>query len=338
MSRLEELLAERPVLFADGGMGTGLFAQGLETGDSPELWNVSHPERVANVHRGFVEAGSDIILTNTFGANARRLMLHHAQDRVRELNMAGVRVARSVADAAGRPVLVAGSMGPTGDIFAPVGPLAYEDGVAAFRTQAEALAEAGADILWIETISAAEEMSAALEATKGLGVPVVSTMTFDTNGRTMMGLTPEAALSHVHSADCAREPMAFGANCGIGPSQLLHSVLHIVGAATDPNQIVIAKGNCGIPKYREGQIVYSGTPEIMATYATLARDAGARIIGGCCGTTGAHLKAMIAAVNGTPKGPSPDIETVEALLGPLTAGVRPAQAEESRGERRRRRG
>ncbi len=351
MSRLSDLLAQRPVLFADGGMGTGLFARGLETGDSPELWNVEHPDRVGAVHRDFVEAGSDIILTNTFGANARRLQLHQAQGRVRELNIAGARIARSVADAAGRPVLVAGSMGPTGDIFAPVGPLSHEEGVAAFRAQAEALAEGGVDMLWIETISSAEEMAAALEAARSTGLPVVATMTFDTNGRTMMGLTPAAAYataypSHAPNAACdgrhAHPPVAFGANCGIGPAQLLHSVLGLAEAAGSGG-ILVAKGNCGIPQYRDGKIVYSGTPEIMARYAVLARDAGARIIGGCCGTTGAHIRAMVEAVASTPRGPVPDLDTVERLLGPLSAGIRPSEepAGESsggRGERRRRRG
>jgi methionine synthase I (cobalamin-dependent) len=336
-SRFHDLLDAKPILFADGGMGTGLFARGLETGDSPELWNVLHPERVQDVHRGFVEAGSDIILTNTFGANARRLMLHGAQARVRELNLAGARIAREVADAAGRTVAIAGSMGPTGDIFLPVGTLSREEGEAAFAEQAEALAEGGVDVLWIETISAAEEVEAAIAGAAKTGLPVVATMTFDTNGRTMMGLTPEAAITH--GRNCACHLTAFGANCGIGPAQLIESVLGLSRAA-GPGEILVAKGNCGIPQYRQGAIVYDGTPEIMADYAALARDAGARIIGGCCGTTPLHIRAMVEAVTSRPRGDVPDLDTVERVLGPLTAVSRRAAEggeEEGRAQRRRRR-
>jgi 5-methyltetrahydrofolate--homocysteine methyltransferase len=334
-TRFPDLLAAKPILFADGGMGTGLFAQGLETGDSPELWNLERPERVQAVHRGFAEAGSDIILTNTFGGNARRLALHSAQGRVRELNVAGARIARAVAEEFDRPVIVAGSMGPTGDIFQPVGALSYEEGVAAFAEQAEALAEGGVDVLWIETISAAEEIQAAIEGASRTGLPIVSTMTFDTNGRTMMGLTPEAAITH--GRNCACRPSAFGANCGIGPAQLLDSILGLV-RASETGDIIVAKGNCGIPQYREGAIVYDGTPEIMADYAVLARDAGARIIGGCCGTTPEHIRAMVAAVNGTARGPVPDVEAVERLLGPIkTQSGRPIEGGGEREGRRRRR-
>ena len=159
---LLDLLATRPVLLADGAMGTSLFAQGLATGDSPELWNLLHPERVRAVHRGFIEAGSDLILTNSFGANRCRLALHGAAERVAELNRAAAALARAEADRAGRTVLVAGSIGPTGEIFQPIGALAPEDGAAAFAEQAAALAAGGCDLLWIETLSAAEELQAAV--------------------------------------------------------------------------------------------------------------------------------------------------------------------------------
>ena len=139
MADLESLLAARPILLADGGMGTGLFALGLSTGDSPELWNLLHPERVEAVHRGFVEAGSDIILTNSFGGTRQRLKLHHAQNRVTELNHAAARLARGVADAAGRAVLVAGSMGPTGELVVPLGAMTMDEATAAFAEQAQAL-------------------------------------------------------------------------------------------------------------------------------------------------------------------------------------------------------
>lgn len=333
MADLASLLASRPVLLADGGMGTGLFAQGLTTGDSPELWNVERAERVAEVHRGFVAAGSDIILTNSFGGNRHRLKLHAAEGRVAELNRAAARVAREVADAAGRPVLVAGSIGPTGELIQPLGPLSREEAAAAFAEQAEALAEGGVDVIWIETMSAPEEVEAAVQGAMKAGLPLVTTLSFDTNGRTMMGVGPEAAVALFHRLP--QRPAAFGANCGTGPGQLLATVLGLRVAA-DPEEVIVAKGNCGIPEYRHGHIHYSGTPEIMADYARLARRCGARIVGGCCGTTDVHLAAMRQALDEPEAGAPPEIAEIEAALGAVTlstegeAGLRP--------ERRRRRG
>src|SRR4051812_9138806 len=146
-----EALATRPWLLADGATGTNYFQMGLESGDAPEMWNFDHPERVRSLHRRFIEAGADVVLTNSFGGNRHRLKLHNAQDRVREINMAAARNARAEADAVGRPVYVGGSIGPTGEIFEPVGTLSHEAGVAAFAEQALALEEGGVDVLWIET-------------------------------------------------------------------------------------------------------------------------------------------------------------------------------------------
>ena len=331
MTDLSSLLAARPVLLADGGMGTGLFGLGLATGDSPEFWNVLHPDRVEAVHRGFVEAGSDIILTNSFGGTRHRLKLHQAQDRVAELNGAAASVARGVADTAGRDVLVAGSIGPTGELIAPLGAMTMDEATAAFAEQARALAESGVDLLWIETMSSAEEVEAAVAGAGTTGLPVVVTLSFDTNGCTMMGLTPEAAVALFRRLP--HGPVAFGANCGTGPGQLLAAVLGL-GDAAGGDAVLVAKGNCGIPEYRDGQICYSGTPEVMAEYARLARDSGARIIGGCCGTTAAHLAAMRAALDGADPGPRPSIAEISAALGPV---VVPGTADAERGERRRRR-
>ncbi len=329
--RLRQLLDHRGVLLADGGMGTGLFARGLETGDSPELWNVDHPDRVEDVHREFIEAGSDIVLTNSFGGNAFRLKLHDAQNRVAELNRAAAEVARRAADAVDRPVLVAGSIGPTGEILMPVGALDPADAEAAFRAQAEALAAGGVDILWIETMSSAEELEAAVRAASGPGLPVCATMSFDTNGRTMMGLTPDAALGLAHRFSPALA--GFGANCGIGPAQLLATLLGF-SRLERQGEVIIAKGNCGIPEYRDGAIHYTGTPEIMADYALLARDAGARVIGGCCGTRGEHIAAMRRALDLVEPEGFPDIERIERLLGPVTAAAT-EPVPSNRGERRR---
>lgn len=318
---LSQLLAERGVLLADGATGTNLFNMGLESGDAPELWNIDHPDRIAALYRGSVEAGSDLFLTNTFGGTAARLKLHAAQNRVHELNRIGAAIGREVADAhaaaAGRRVLVCGSMGPTGEIMQPMGALTHALAVEMFHEQAEGLKAGGADVLWVETISAHEEYRAAAEACALAGLPWVGTMSFDTAGRTMMGFT---------SADLVRlvgrmtaPPVAFGANCGVGASDLLRTVLGF--SALGPEVPVVAKGNAGIPRYQDGAIVYDGTPELMAEYAVLARDSGASIIGGCCGTMPAHLRAMRAALDTRPRGERPTLDQVVATLGPLSSAL-----------------
>src|SRR5208283_3070517 len=161
---LQTLLAEGRPLLADGATGTNLFAMGLASGETPELWNAVHPDRIQALHRAFVDAGSDIVLTNSFGGNRRRLMLHGLEPRARELNRLAAQNARAVADRAGRPVVVAGSVGPTGDIFAPLGPLSEDEAVDVFVEQIEGLSDGGADVVWIETMSAADEIRAAARA------------------------------------------------------------------------------------------------------------------------------------------------------------------------------
>jgi 5-methyltetrahydrofolate--homocysteine methyltransferase len=329
---LQRLLGERGVLLADGGLGTGLFARGLTSGDSPELWNVEHPERVTSVHRSFVEAGSDIILTNSFGGNRYRLKLHGAEGRVRELNRAAASVARAAAGDAARSVLVAGSIGPTGEILAPLGSLGQDEASEAFAEQAMALAEGGVDVLWIETMSAGQELAAAVAGAMRTGLPIVTTMSFDTNGRTMMGTTPEAAVDLFR--DLPTKPVAYGANCGVGPAQLLMTLLAMAGRRSG-DEVIVAKGNCGVPVFRDGQIHYSGTPEVMAAYARLARDAGARIIGGCCGTGPEHLVAMRGELDHTPSGRPPDTMMIESALGPVVAPSVDAAPRERAGRRRR---
>jgi 5-methyltetrahydrofolate--homocysteine methyltransferase len=307
---------------------------GLVSGDAPEMWNFEHPDRVRSLHRRFIEAGADIVLTNSFGGNRHRLKLHNAQDQVREINIAAARNARAEADAAGRPVYVGGSIGPTGEIMEPVGALSHDEAVKAFAEQALALKEGGADMLWIETMSSEEELKAAVEGAARAGLPIVTTMSFDTNGRTMMGITPKAfgALT----AALAVQPAAIGANCGVGASELIATVLGITEAR--PDAAVVAKGNCGIPQYVDGHIHYTGTPELMADYARIALDAGAKIIGGCCGTSPEHLAAMRRSLEAYSKGARPSIELVEQKLGPvsqLAKGVDAAAAGAARRERRR---
>lgn len=315
---LRNLLADKGVLLADGATGTNLFALGLEVGEAPEMWNLEQPDKVREHHRRFVDAGSDIFLTNTFGGTSYRLKLHGAQDRVAEINEAGARLAREVADAADRTVLVGGSMGPTGELFEPMGALTHDTCTAAFREQAEALARGGVDVLWIETLSSQEEVDAAVSAARSTGLPVVCTVSFDTNGRTMMGITPEKFARHCSEHD--HGPTAFGSNCGVGAAELVAAIVNMRGAVDD-EQILIAKANCGIPEWHGGELTYNGTPELMADYAVLARDAGARIIGGCCGTTPDHVRAMRAALDTTPPGPPPALDTIKQRLGEVSGGA-----------------
>lgn len=312
---LSALLAAKGVLLADGGMGTGLFERGLANGAPGELWNLDHPDRVAAVHKGFVEAGADILLTNTFGANRYRFQLHGSAEKVREINVAAARIAREVADAAGRPVIVAGSIGPSGEMLEPIGERKASDVEEAFYEQALALKEGGADVAWIETMFFEDELVAAAHGAERAGLPYVTTMTFDTGGRTMMGLKPEAAMKLPGKRGI--HPLAFGANCGVGPAQLIDSVLGLARGGQG-GEIIIAKANCGIPQVGDDMKVhYSGTPEIMADYALLARDAGARIIGGCCGTEPGHIRAMREALDASPPGPVPDHAAIERRLGPV---------------------
>lgn len=317
-NRFTRLLAEKGVLLADGATGTTLFAMGLQSGDPPEFWNVDHPERIETLHQLFVDAGSDIVLTNSFGGNSFRLALHKAEHRVGELNEAAARIARGVADRSGRDVIVGGSIGPTGELFEPMGKLTDATAIAAFRAQAESLARGGADVLWIETMSSEQEVACALEGAAATGLPVVCTVSFDTAGRTMMGVTPEGFARFC--AEHQPHPDACGTNCGVGAPEVVASILGM--ARANPEAVLVAKANCGIPEFIDGAIRYNGTPELMGRYAALVRDAGARIIGGCCGTSPEHVKAMREALDSVPAGEPPALETIVRDIGAVTDGAR----------------
>lgn len=328
---LTDLLETQGWVLADGATGTNLFAMGLEAGEAPELWNEQKPDLVRALYKGAVDAGSDLFLTNSFGGNSSRLKLHNAEKRAADLSRISAEIGREIADAAGRKVLVAGSIGPTGDILEPVGTLSQADAADIFEEQARGLIEGGADVLWVETISAPEELQAAAEAIGRIDAPWCCTMSFDTAGRTMMGVTPDAMVGLVNSLPHA--PIAFGANCGVGASDLLRTVMGMEGA----DRPLIAKGNAGIPKFHDGHIHYDGTPELMADYAVLARDCGAGIIGGCCGTTPDHLRKMRAALETTPPGGRPSLDHIAARLGGFSSpsdGV--GEAAPARRRRRRR--
>ena len=339
-STLNELLSTRPVLLADGASGTNYFAMGLSSGEPPEFWNLDHPDRVKLLHQQFVDAGADIILTNTFGCNRHRLALHKAENRVYEIAKIAAELAREVADAAPRPVIVAGSVGPTGSLFEPLGALTESEAIEIFTEQIEGLKAGGADVAWIETMSAVEEMQAASRGAIAAGLPYTLTASFDTAGRTMMGLQP-ADLADVFTS-MSPAPVAIGANCGVGASDLLGSVLAMTGRS--PDTWHIAKGNCGVPQFKGVEIVYSGTPDLMGKYATLAAKAGVRIVGGCCGTSPEHLAAMRVALDihiaeastPTDSDDRPSLEDVIATIGPLTNAAPGGPAPEARARRRSR--
>jgi 5-methyltetrahydrofolate--homocysteine methyltransferase len=308
---LTKALETRDWLLADGATGTNLFNMGLQSGDAPEFWNRDEPEKIRTLYRNAVEAGSDLFLTNSFGANASRLKLHDAADKAYDFSKLAAELGREVADASGRDIIVAGSVGPTGEIMGAAGTLSHESAVEMFEETGRGLLDGGADVLWVETISAPEEFRAAAEAFANLDTPWCGTMSFDTAGRTMMGVTSEDLVKLV--GDLPNTPLAFGANCGVGASDLLRTIKGFSNA--DTSTPVISKGNAGIPKYVDGHIHYDGTPELMAEYAVLARDLGARIIGGCCGTLPEHLKAMRAALEERPKGAQPSLELIAEKLG-----------------------
>ena len=279
-----------------------------------------------------MDAGADIILTNTFGANRHRLKLHRFEGRVHEFNKAGAELACDVANASGRDVVVAGSVGPTGELFAPLGELTYDEAVEAFVEQALGLKAGGADVLWIETMSAAEEMKAGAEAAAKVEMPCVITASFDTAGRTMMGIAPTGLGALAGEFACT--PVALGSNRGVGASDLLAAVLEITQAY--PDIVVVAKANCGIPEIKGDEVVYTGTPQLMADYAHLAMDAGVRIIGGCCGTSFAHLAAMRGAIDSHATAARPSVADVVARLGPLVSPPAPVSEDSTDGGGRRR--
>lgn len=277
------------VIVADGAMGTMLQAAGLPPGTPPEGWLLENPEAVVDVHRAYIQAGADLILTCTFGATQPRLERSGLGDRVREVNRRAVEIAR---EAAGRSAFVAGDIGPLGEFLAPLGQLEYEEAVGFFAEQAGALAEAGVDVLYIETMAALEEVAAAVEGalSVGSGTPVTATLSFDSHGRTNMGIRPEQAAETL--VDLGVE--ALGANCGATLDMTLNAVQ--VMHELVPDMPLIVKPNAGKPRMVDDEVIYDATLDEMATYARRFVDLGARIIGGCCGSTPEHIAAIAAAV------------------------------------------
>jgi methionine synthase I (cobalamin-dependent) len=291
MYKLKKLLETEPYVLLDGAMGTMLMEVGLEPGAPPEAWNISHPDRIIDVHRRYIEAGSRIILTNTFGGSRFRLKLHDLHDQVHALNAAAATNARKAASEAPHPVIVGGSIGPTGELLVPLGAMTFEDAEAAFAEQAAGLAEGGVDLFWIETMSDLGEVKAAISGARSVSdKPIVATMTFDTNGHTMMGVSPTAAIEALDELDL----VAIGGNCGNGPHEI-ENVIRLMRQVR-PDVLLVAKSNAGIPKWENDELIYDGSPEVMAGYASRVHALGARLIGGCCGSTPVHFRAMAAAL------------------------------------------
>ncbi len=283
---------ESPVLL-DGAMGTMLMDAGLDQGTAPERWNRTHPERVRQVHRSYIQAGSRVILTNTFGGSRFRLGMHGLEDEVEALNRAAAKNARAEADAAPDPVAVAGSIGPSGQMLEPLGPVSFEDAKEAFAEQATALEAGGVDAFWVETMSDLKEAQAAIEGVRSVSdLPVVATMSFDTHGHTMMGVSPEQAVEALKEFDLA----AIGANCGTGSDELQKAIREM--RAAHPDVLLVAKANAGIPKTdKDGNVFFNGSPDVMADYAVKVHKIGADLIGGCCGNTPEHIQAMAQALD-----------------------------------------
>ncbi|MBN1267283.1 MAG: bifunctional homocysteine S-methyltransferase/methylenetetrahydrofolate reductase [Anaerolineales bacterium] len=287
-----EDLRSGAVKLADGAMGTMLLAAGITPETSFDFVNITQPEQVGRVHRSYLEAGVDILETNTFGANRAKLAAFRLQDKVAEINQAGVEIARKEIAFSGRDILLAGSVGPLGVNLAPFGRLSAGEAHDIYFEQIKTLVDAGVDLLWIETQVDLYEAREAVRAAKAAGdLPVLVSMTFARDQRTPFGNTPEqvAAELILTGADC------IGANCSAGPAQLLE----ILGRmrAVEPAALMVLAPNAGWPEMSGGRMMYHATPEYFAGYASAFRRAGAQVIGGCCGTTPAHIRAMRDALD-----------------------------------------
>ena len=288
LETLRQRLSVKGVLVTDGATGTMLQAAGLTEGTAPESWNLTHPEKILDLHRAYLEAGAQIILTNSFGGSRFRLGKKGLEDKVREVNRAAATLAK---EAAGQEAFVAGSIGPSGELMKPLGILSYPVAMEAFTEQAEALAEGGADAILVETMSDLNEAKAAIEGAKrATDLPILCTMSFDTQRHTMMGVSPRQAVKGLWPLG----PVAVGGNCGHTLDDM-EEVLRQMRAAV-PEATLMAKPNAGLPRLVDGQAVYDVTPQVMAEYALRYAELGAKIVGGCCGSTPAHIKAIAAAL------------------------------------------
>lgn len=291
-----ELLSQK-VLIIDGAMGTMLQENGLKSGECPELWTITNPEIVKNIHTSYLEAGADIILTNTFGANGMKLIKAKQHRRLKEINRQAVKIARRAAETYQeknpRQVFIAASVGPTGEILEPIGTLKTSEAYQGYKDQVEEMESTGIDMVILETFYNLDEIKIALKAVKeNSDLPVFASMTFDESMKTIYGVTPEQAVEELFQ----EEADGVGANCGSGP-ELLYKVLTRMRTITDAPLLV--EPNAGIPYLENNKVVYPATPEEMAEYAEKFLQLKINIIGGCCGTTPEHIKAICKKIKGT---------------------------------------
>ena len=310
-SALRRLLDPSSIIVFDGAMGTMLYAEGVFINQCYDELNLRAPDLVKKVHRAYIKAGAEVIETNTFGASAPKLKQYGLETQVREINRAGAAIAREVADEAGRPVIVAGSVGPLGVRIEPLGPTSVEEARGYFREQLQGLKDGGADVFLLETFADLHEIEQAIRAARDVSpeTPVIAQMTVGADGLTPFGATPE---------DVARSLDAWGAdiiglNCSVGPQIILEAIEKMV---PHTSKKLVAQPNAGMPRDIGGRSMYMASPEYMATYARHLVQAGARVVGGCCGTTPDHIKAMVEGVRPL----APRLAQGEGSLGPSHVG------------------
>lgn len=281
---LLERLEKREVIICDGAMGTLLQERGLPLGIAPEEWNLSHPEVVAHIHREYVDMGAEIVETNTFGGNRLKLSLYSLEGELERINREAVRIAK---EAVANRTYVALSVGPTGRLLEPWGDLPFEKALKVYREQMGYALKENPDFAILETFSDLQELRAAILAAQDLGIFPICTMTFEASGRTIMGISPEEALEELVKLGVG----IMGTNCGTGPEDMLNVVEKL--AKSRPEGIyLIAQPNAGVPKLVDGKTVFDATPQKMAEYAQRYRELGVDIVGACCGSTPAHIKAI----------------------------------------------
>ena len=290
MNKLRERLAQPGVLVADGATGTQLQKAGLPVGAPSELWVLENPEGVRALHRSYFSAGSDVVLTDTFGGSRLKLEKNGLGGQVKEINRTAAQLARAEA---GEKGLVLGDMGPTGLLMDPLGPLSEEEAVQTYAEQAAALAEGGVDGIIIETMSDLNEAIAAVKGARQVtDLPIVVTMSYESHGRTMMGVKPAKAAKALYALGVD----VIGANCGRTLSETLTAIEEIHLAA--PAAVLMAKPNAGLPHADGSDTVYDVTPEVMAEYVQKFTDQGVKIMGACCGSNPDHIRAMAKTIKG----------------------------------------
>lgn len=288
MTQLLDDIRSGKIRVADGAMGTTLQTRGLDDGGAPELWNVEKSDVVRAVFEEYVQAGSQLLTTNTFGGSRPRLQMHGLEDRVYELNKAAAQIARSVADTQ-QDVYVMGDIGPSGDLMEPMGIMTHDSAKELFAEQIKGLVDGGVDAILIETMSDLGEVEAAIAAAKqeAPGLPIFATLSFDTNLHTMMGVSPAQAV--VALTDLGADVV--GANCGRGFEEM-KTIAEQMIAARPEGALLIMQTNAGLPELVGGEFVYNGTPEAMGALAQGLKDSGVDVVGACCGSTAAHIAAI----------------------------------------------